>query len=236
MSNATLIPGGDQTVYGSADQTTIGDGGLQSVYGSATGTMVDSGGEQAVYVNGVATGTTLNAGGVQINWGTAIDTTIDGGNQYVWGTASGTTILSGVQHVGSGGTASDTTIDSGGIGYVHTGGALHDVTFAGAGGTLVLDEAAAFSGEISGWEDGDRIALGDIDFGESTTLAYVANAGNTGGTLTVSDGSHVASLTLLGQYTAADFALSSDGYGGTVISDPGNPAQAQNVLAPSLYA
>ena len=99
-----------------------------------------------------------------------------------------------MQYVGAGGIANDTTIDSGGIGYVHTGGALHDVTFAGAGGTLVLDEAAAFSGEISGWEDGDRIALGDIDFGESTTLAYVANAGNTGGTLTVSDGSHVASL------------------------------------------
>ncbi|MDO9299065.1 hypothetical protein [Bradyrhizobium sp.] len=232
VSNGAIVAG-DQTVYGSADQTTIGDGGLQSVYGSATGTMVEAGGEQSVHVNGVATGTTLN-GGVQITWGNAVDTMILSGNQYVWGTASGTTIQSGAQHVGAGGSVSDTTIDSGGIGYVHAGGALHDVTFGSAGGALVLDETDAFSGEISGWDDGDRIALGDIAFGESTTLAYVANAGNTGGLLTVSDGTHVATLELLGQYTAADFALSSNGYGGTMISDPG--VAQQNVLAPALAA
>ncbi len=236
VSNAALIAGGDQAVYGSAEQTTIGDGGLQSVYGSATSTIVNGGGEQNIYVNGTATDTAVNAGGVQITWGSAVDTTINGGNQYVWGTATGTTIQSGVQHVGAGGSASDTTIDSGGLSYVHTGGTLHDVLFAGAEGTLMLDEADAFSGEISGWEDGDRLGLGDIIFGESTTLAYVANAGNTGGTLTVSGGTHVASLTLLGQYTAGDFALSSDGHGGTLVSDPGTPVQAQNVLAPSLYA
>jgi hypothetical protein len=34
---------------------------------------------------------------------------------------------------------------------------------------------------------------------------------------------------MLGQYTAADFALSSDGHGGIVISDPG--VQVQNQLA-----
>jgi autotransporter passenger strand-loop-strand repeat protein len=234
-ASAAMIECGDQIVYGSADQTTIGDGGLQSVYGSATNTAVDNGGEQNVYVNGTATRTTLNEGGVQIDWGTAVDTTINGGNQYVWGTATGTTILSGVQHVGAGGTASDTTIDSGGIAYVHTGGAAHDVTFDGPNATLALDQAAAFSGTISGWEDGDRIDLGDILFSEGgTTLAYAANQDDTGGTLTVSDGSHVASLELLGQYTAADFALSSDGHGGTLISDPGVVAQA--IIAVPLHA
>jgi hypothetical protein len=68
----------------------------------------------------------------------------------------------------------------------------------------------------------------------STTLAYAANAGNTGGTLTVSDGTHTASLALLGQYTAADFALSADGHGGTYITDPAVPAQ--NMLAPAMAA
>lgn len=234
-TGATLASGGDQLVYGTADQTTIGNGGLQHVHASATNTTVNSGGDQNVYTDGTATGTTLNSGGVQIDWGTAVGTTINGGNQYVWGTATATTISSGVQHVGAGGTASDTTIGSGGVEYVHSGGAAHDVTFGGPNATLALDQTAAFSGTISGWQQGDRIDLGDILFSDgSTTLAYSANAGNTGGTLTVSDGSHVASLELLGQYTAAAFALSSDGHGGTLINDPG--VAAQNVLAPALAA
>lgn len=235
IASGTTIAGGDQLVYGLADQTTIATGGLQYVYGSATNTTIDSGGEQNIYTNGIATGATVNFGAIQIDWGTALDTTINGGNQYVWGSATGTIILAGVQHVGSGGIASDTTIDSGGVAYIHTGGAAHDVTFDGPNATLALDQAAAFSGTISGWEDGDAIDLGDILFNEgSTTLAYVANQDNTGGTLTVSDGIQIASLALLGQYTAADFALSWDGHGGTLISDPGPANQPQNVLAPAL--
>jgi hypothetical protein len=106
------------------------------------------------------------------------------------------------------------------------------VTFAGADATLVLDHASDFSGFISGWQDGDHLDLSDIQFGSgNTTLAYTANAGNSGGKLTVSDGSHTVSLAMLGQYTAADFALASDGHGGTMISDPG--VQAQNQLAPA---
>jgi hypothetical protein len=96
----------------------------------------------------------------------------------------------------------------------------------------VLDHADDFSGVISGWQDGDSIDLGDILFSANTTLAYAANEANTGGTLIVSDGSHVASLALLGQYTAADFALASDGLGGSLISDPG--IANHNVLAPAM--
>jgi hypothetical protein len=42
----------------------------------------------------------------------------------------------------------------------------------------------------------------------------------------VSDGSHVATLALLGQYTASSFALSSDGHGGTFVTEPAIAAQA----------
>jgi autotransporter passenger strand-loop-strand repeat protein len=250
----TLITGGAQFVWGiatgttvvtgaqyvgaggTANGTTVGNGGLQSVYGSATSTTIDNGGEQNVYADGTAAGATVNFGGVQIDWGAAVGTTINGGIQYVWGTATGTTIAWGVQHVGSGGFASDTMIDSGGIQYIHTGGAAHDVTFDGPNATLALDQAAAFSGTISGWEDGDRIDLGDILFDGNTTLAYSANPRNTGGMLTVSDGVHVAALELLGQYTAADFALSSDGHGGTLVIDPGPANQSQSLLSPALAA
>jgi hypothetical protein len=60
------------------------------------------------------------------------------------------------------------------------------------------------------------------------------SSANTGGTLTVSDGSHVATLALLGQYTASSFALSFDGHGGTFVTDPAIAAQA--TLAAPLHA
>jgi hypothetical protein len=108
------------------------------------------------------------------------------------------------------------------------------VVFAGTNASLVLAQASAFTGTISGWQADDSVDLGDILFSDGvTSFAYAQNSGNTGGTLTVSDGTHTASLSLLGQYSAADFALSSDGHGGTLISDPAMAQQAQ--LAPALH-
>jgi hypothetical protein len=120
-------------------------------------------------------------------------------------------------------------IGTGGTAHAFAGASVHNATFAGTDATLVLDHASDFSGFISGWQDGDHLDLSDIQFGEGTTLTYTANAGNSGGKLTVSDGSHTVSLALLGQYSAADFAFASDGHGGTMISDPGT--QVQNQLA-----
>jgi hypothetical protein len=40
------------------------------------------------------------------------------------------------------------------------------------------------------------------------------------GTLTVTDGTHTGNLKLLGQDSAQNFSLSSDGHGGTIIVDP----------------
>ena len=61
------------------------------------------------------------------------------------------------------------------------------------------------------------------------TLGYAANAGGTGGTLTVSDGTHSASLALLGQYAAADFATAADTSGGTVVT-LADPTQSHLVV------
>lgn len=98
-----------------------------------------------------------------------------------------------------------------------------DVMFGEGGGTLVLDKSTLFFGHISGFGGGDIIDLTDITFRDTgTTISYATSADNAGGTLTVSDGAHTAALALLGQYEAASFALSSDGHGGTLITD--NPA------------
>ncbi|OAF17572.1 beta strand repeat-containing protein [Bradyrhizobium neotropicale] len=65
------------------------------------------------------------------------------------------------------------------------------------------------------------IDLANIAFGPSTTLGYAANPDNSGGVLTVSDGTHSSAITLLGQYAAADFHAWSDFHGGTLVTDPG---------------
>jgi hypothetical protein len=38
--------------------------------------------------------------------------------------------------------------------------------------------------------------------------------------LTVSDGTHAASIVLIGQYVQAQFATQADGNGGTLVTDP----------------
>ncbi|MDH2404217.1 hypothetical protein QCM77_30330 [Bradyrhizobium sp. SSUT18] len=231
----TTMDGGIQSVYGgTVVQTTISNGAFQYLHGSASMTTVNSGSQQNVYADGIATGTTINAGGLQVDWGAASATIVNGGVQYVYGSATGTTVLSGTQHVQSGGSADDTTIGSGAIAYVHAGGAMDDVIFAGPNASLVLAQSSALTGSISGWQADDSVDLGDVLFsGGVTSFAYAQNSDNTGGTLTVSDGTHTASLSLLGQYSAADFALSSDGHGGTLITDPAVAQQAQ--LAPALH-
>jgi hypothetical protein len=65
---------------------------------------------------------------------------------------------------------------------------------------------------------GDGIDLADLGSGAATTLAYTANADGSGGTLTASDGTHVASLALLGQYAASGFQAASDPGTGTMIT------------------
>ena len=103
------------------------------------------------------------------------------------------------------------------------------VTFAGSTGKLQLDQSQSFIGTVAGFGAQDQIDLADITFGANTTVGYVANAGDTGGTLTVSDGLHTANFALIGQYTSLSFAAADDSHGGTVITDP--PVNGRNLLA-----
>jgi hypothetical protein len=96
-----------------------------------------------------------------------------------------------------------------------------NVTFSnGSNGTLSLDDSQHFTGVVSGFGDQDQIDFGDIGFSTNTTLGYAANSTNTGGTLTVSDGTHTASIALLGQYVVGNFTIASDPHGGTPVTDP----------------
>ena len=95
------------------------------------------------------------------------------------------------------------------------------VNFDGPAGKLVLDSTSSgqpAAATVSGFGAQDEIDLSDIAFGAHTTLGYSPNGNQTGGTLTVGDGSHVANIALLGSYIASSFAIAGDSNGGTMVS------------------
>jgi len=70
------------------------------------------------------------------------------------------------------------------------------------------------------------IDLTDMNF----AMVTLGHAGNSlSGVLTVSDGSHVAALNMIGNYTIGNFKSASDGLGGTLISDPPVPPGAESL-------
>jgi hypothetical protein len=102
------------------------------------------------------------------------------------------------------------------------------VTFAGSTGTLQLDNSASFSGTVAGMADQDTLDLRDINPATVQTPTYSGTS--SGGTLTVTDGTHSANIALLGNYLASTFVASSDGHGGTAIVDPLLIASSQQTL------
>ncbi|MEG0173545.1 MAG: VCBS domain-containing protein, partial [Aeromonas sp.] len=91
-----------------------------------------------------------------------------------------------------------------------------DTEFAQEGdGTLRLGQAAAFTGTISGLNEGDRLELADMS---ATRVSYLSNATATGGVLTLSDGVHSSEIQLQGTYSEAGFQGSQEMDSGTTIS------------------
>jgi len=86
-----------------------------------------------------------------------------------------------------------------------------------AAGTLKLEDSFHFNGTISGFNGDDAIDLTDVT-SATAVIAYHENAQGTGGVLTVSDGTHAAQLSFLGQYSAANFDIVPDPVHGTVIN------------------
>jgi len=100
-----------------------------------------------------------------------------------------------------------------------TNGDTSSVTFEASTGTLRLDDAPAFSGEIFNFagngtlSGSDQIDLRDINF-SSVHDSYAS------GVLTVTDGTNTAELEFSGSYTVSSFTLTSDSSGGTIVYDP----------------
>ncbi len=109
------------------------------------------------------------------------------------------------------------TISSGTANISGTVAVGQEILFAGSGGDLALYNLAGFHATIGGFSTGDEFDLGGFGYTTSETEVFSSNAGHTSGTLTVTDGSQVAKLTLLGNYVTSDFALSDDHHSGTFV-------------------
>ena len=207
-SRTAISGGGVANVLGVADLTTVSNGGEEVVRGGvASGTTVLSGGVDFV-LSGVAEATTISGGGrAAVKSGAETDATVDGGASLT---------------VSAGGTVSGTLTLAGGTATVYGAVAAGaTVAFSGSGGLLVLDDASAFEGDISGLADASqKIELAGFAYSTSETVSFTEAASNTSGVLTVHDGARTAALTLVGSYATIDFTLAKGPGGSTYIYDP----------------
>ena len=116
-----------------------------------------------------------------------------------------------------------------GAGSVKIGGGVADfgstfsenVTFTSTTGVLELSHSQTYAGQVTGLSKTGTSSLDllDIAFAVGTTKSSF-NGNATSGVFTITDGTHTAHITLMGDYTAATFTTSSDGHGGTTVVDP----------------
>ena len=224
-SSATALDLENAKISGGKLQTS----GSNAVIETISGTNVIQGG---TIVSGslvkVTSGTQLNLNGGTIGKGATVETA-SGGTVIVSGTVtnSGTLFASGANStiaiigVVKGGTAE---VGDGVVDITKASGEA--VTFQSGGtGGLILSDAIAYTGKLSGFGAGGNtsqfIDITDINIWSLHPLIYrPANAANTSGTLTVTDGTHSAHIAFIGTYTSASFTAVNDGTGGVKITDP----------------
>ena len=250
VANGTVVSNGGLEIVRSGGQEvdgTVSQGGILRVGAGVTfAVQVPSGGAETIFAPGQASGTMVS-GGHEYDYGQASGTVIlAGGQEFVGGTASGAMISSGGREIVlAGGTAAGANLFAGGTLMVRAGGTVsggltisagqatilgamgsgQTVSFAGAAGTLALNNLPAFSASIAGLSvAAQKIDLGGFTFSAGETVGWTQSG--TSGTLTVQDGPQTANLTLIGTYVVGDFHLANDKHGGTFVTDPRPPPHA----------
>jgi hypothetical protein len=100
------------------------------------------------------------------------------------------------------------------------GASVANVTLGGdSSGILKLDTSATFAGTVAGLASGNYLDLADLPYRGNNAPAYNSTGPNTG-TLAVTERTSTINIALLGNYMANSFVASSDGHGGTVVSEP----------------
>ncbi len=94
-----------------------------------------------------------------------------------------------------------------------------NVNFTGTTGVLELAQSQSYTGKVRGFSltGGTSLDLTDIGFVNAGEATFSGD--KVSGVLTVTDGTHTAHLTLIGDYIGSAFVASSDGHGGVSIVD-----------------
>jgi RTX calcium-binding nonapeptide repeat (4 copies)/Haemolysin-type calcium binding protein related domain len=225
---------GGNTIYitGSSNTATItGSGDTATIYGSSD-TVNDTGiGGDTVSMNGTGDGSTIAGSGDTVNLTGGGDTVTDSstGSNTLSLTGSGdiatinNTVADSLTVGGASNTidmtnnvtGSATATINGTNALLQFGGATTDEILFGRGATgmLLLNSASSFAGTVAGLASSDSIDLGNFLFSGAPTISSVTGTGaiNTDTDVTVTDGSHSATLALLNQYTN-QFGVSSSAY------------------------
>ncbi len=253
----TKLTGGGQVVLGNdavnaltgaggADLLTNADNTISGAGLLGAGSMRLINGAHGVIDADYANGLTIDTGRQTINNSGLIETTGGGGlsvvsaldtSGVVEATNGTLSLLGAVTNTGAiiaaGGTVIATGAVSGRGSAIIDSGALEfaktfseDVTFTGSG-TLELGESRRYKGRITGFSltGADTLDLSDIGFKSANEATFSGNGAS--GVLNVTDGTHTAHITLLGDYTGVTFVASSDGHGGAAVT----VAKAQAVNA-----
>ena len=198
----------DNTIFGAGQ---LGNGQMTLVNEGtidATGThslVIDTG------ANVIVNSGTIEANG---SGGLIIYSTIEN-TGLIWANGGNITIDGDVIGSGSAKISGTASLEFGSASSANT------TLAADAAGSLILDDSFHFSGTVAGFDGNDYFDLADVLFANGVTLDYAANQDGTGGTLSVSDGAHTASIALLGQYDAAGFQSAADSTSGTLVTyDP----------------
>lgn len=130
-------------------------------------------------------------------------------------------------------TGGGTVVINGGV-MDFTGSFNEAVTFAGGTSELQLAHSQSFTASITGFSKtgASVLDLGDIAFVGSGEATFSGGAAS--GILTVTDGTHTASIKLKGDYRSQTFVAESDGAGGVVvaaITGPAPPPSTQGFVA-----
>jgi hypothetical protein len=173
-----------------------------STFAAGTNTLTNEGTIDTTGTSSITTGGSLSV----TNTGTV---NVQSGSLDIAAPVGGT----GQFHIGNG-----ATLEFGG-----SVAAGETITFQGSTGTLKLDDATHFAGQISGLSGSDGIDLAGFDFAHTSVTPVISS---TSTVLTITDENHTvangtaAVITLLGNYTDSSFNFSDDMNGGVLIVDP----------------
>jgi autotransporter passenger strand-loop-strand repeat protein len=145
------LSGGSEIVSGGgADIGALISGGALLDYGTASGVKLFTGSEM-VESGGTASGSVLSGGTETVSaGGSDIGAAISGGKQLDYGFAGVATIFKGSQTVAGGGTASGTTVRSGGALLVSAGGLAEAITISSGGAETVSAHGSDLGASILG--------------------------------------------------------------------------------------